>query len=221
VDYDGEVTYFAFEHLMLWERQIASALQSSLDFGYFVAQRVRGDRRGELKVFPVGQAIMTGRLRARATHSVEGRLAAGVTGYFDRIRDVVQPRGQAQAELMTYIPAHWAAGFNFGFFTPISRDPVVLADGTLADDETVLRLQTPVTYTINDRTAFEFGTVFSIRGSHLTTDDFRVGRFEAWAYVAVRVGGGTARGGEEVGDRGEGPIGVGNTGIGIGTGGRY
>jgi hypothetical protein len=35
-----------------------------------------------------------------------------------------------------------------------------------------------------------------------------------WLYVAFRIGGGTARGGEEVAGRGEGQIGTGTQGVG-------
>jgi hypothetical protein len=80
--------------------------------------------------------------------------------------------------------------------------------------ETLIRGQTPVTYTINRFSALEFGAIVSVRGSHLAAQEFRFTQLELWGYLAFRVGAGTARGQNEVAGRGEGPIGTGTQGIG-------
>jgi hypothetical protein len=101
-------------------------------------------------------------------------------------------------------------GSAYTALTPRPR-PLV---GMIEIPETVIRAQTPVTYSINDYSTFEFGTIFSVRGSHLAAEDFAFRQVEMWLYVAFRIGAGTTRGGEEVEGRGTGQIGTGTQGFG-------
>jgi hypothetical protein len=223
VDYDGQVTFVAVDSRVGWGRRLGLRTDLSLDGGVFGARTVRSEREperlGDSRVFPVGEATLTGRLHSEATHWVDGTITTGVFGFFDRVRDRVDPRAQAQFDITTVIPPRWTAGVSLAAFLPITEDPRLLSDGTQSPDEVVYRAQTPVGYLINDFTRFEFGTVFAIRTSHPNADPVEISRFEMWFYVAMRFGMGTARGGAEVEQR-EGPIGLGASGLGTATGGQ-
>jgi hypothetical protein len=224
VDYDYETTFFAADSRVGWERQLGTDLAMRLTGGVFGAQLLRGpiddlDFDGEpdasgSAVFPVGSASITGRLYSRASHWVDGDLGFEVVGFFDRVTSRVDPRGQLTAGITTTIPPRWAVAVQGSAYTSLTPSPRPLV-GLVEIPETVIRAQTPVTITINDNSAFEFGTVFSVRGSHLAADDYDFTQFEAWFYVAYRIGAGTARGGEEVAGRGQGQIGTGTQGMGV------
>ena len=230
VDYNDTVTFLSTQGMVHWNRQIRRGLSSQLDLGLFGANVLRApegsdaDEQGT-QVFPVGSLRFNGLLFGRSNVQLSGNLGAGVQGYFDRITERVEPRANLTAGLFTAIPPQWDVGISMAAFTALTtdpRDPVrdPVTDGLLEVPETVISGQTPVTYTINDRTQFEFGTVFSFRGSHLGADDPEFTQFEGWFYVAIRAAGGTARGGEEVAERESGSIGVGLRGLGTTAGGR-
>lgn len=222
VDYNYDTTFFAADSRIGWDRMLAPELSTRLTLGVFGSRLLRGtiddlDGDGEpdarpTAVFPVGSASINGRLHSRASHYVDGNLGFEVVGFFDRVTSRVDPRGQLTAGITTTIPPRWAVGVQAGAYTSLTPRPRPDV-GMVEIPETVINAHTPVTYTINDNSAFEFGTVFSVRGSHLAAEDFRFTQVEAWFYVAYRIGAGTGRGGEEVGGRGEGPIGSGTGGI--------
>lgn len=223
VDYDFDTTFFAADSRLGWERRLTENLSTRLTGGVFGAQLIRGtlddlDGNGapegrRAALFPVGSANITGRMHSRASHWVDGNVGFEVVGFFDRITSRVDPRGQLTAGITTTIPPRWAVAVQGSAYSALTPRPRPLI-GMIEIPETVIRAQTPVTYTINDNSAFEFGTVFSVRGSHLAASEFAFTQTEMWLYVAFRIGGGTARGGEEVAGRGEGQIGTGTQGVG-------
>jgi hypothetical protein len=225
VDYNGEVTFFSGDGRVGWQRRFRPALRGQADVGVFGARTLRttddaATQAGEVKVFPVGGLQLIGRLYGRSTHEVEGNLGAGVVGFFDRVTERVEPRANVTAGITTFVPPKWRIGISAMGFTPVTREPVPLIGAMMQRiPETVVTATTPVTYTIDDHAQFEFGTVFSVRGSHFADPDFEFTQLEAWLYVAFRFAGGTSHGGEVAGAR-RGPIGVGAQGFGAITSGR-
>ena len=211
---------------LAWSRQLASRLRSRLDGGVFTVRVIdeRDDPFGaRSRVLPVGNAGLTGRLLSRARVRLEGDVTAGINGFFDVLRGTVQPRVGGSAQLAAEMPPRWRAGVLVSFFTSANSNPQTVVDGDLPLlDETVLFAQTPVTYMIDERMFFEFGTIITARGPHLSVEDFSfANQLELWGYVAFRFSIGTSRGGREVGGRsgsigGLGPA-AGVTGAAIGS----
>lgn len=226
VDYNNEVTFFSADGRVGWERQLRPELRSHLDLGVFGARTLRSSDttaaqdEDDVKVFPVGSFRFTGRLYGASTHSLEGNVGGGAVGFFDRISERVEPRGNLSAGLTTIIPPRWTVGVSASAFTALTQSPrPIPPNTTFRVPETVIAGTTPVTYTIDNNTQVEFGTVVSMRASHFADPAFEFSQFEGWLYIAFRVAGGTARGGDEVGERG-GPIGVGAQGFNAVAGGR-
>lgn len=226
VDYDFETTFASLEGRLAWLRTISLPTSVRLEAGVFAAnlwRSVDSRREGDWKVFPVGSFTILGRLSASATHQLDGTLGVGVVSFFDRVSEVVEPRAYASLGLAATIPPRWLASINASMYTAATKEPRTRTNvGFELFDvpETVIQAQTPFTYTIDDQTRFEFGTVFSVRGSHFASEDFDFSQFEAWLYVAARVGGSTARGRLELGERSSGSIGVGTGGLRAQSGGR-
>ena len=236
VDYNNETTFVAIDNRVGWGRRLGPLTDLSLDAGVFGARALRSTAAsstaaGSSRVFPVGSATVSGRLRSRASHWVDGSVTTAVTGFFDRVRERVEPRLRLQADIMVTLPPRWLMGVIFSAFSPLTRNPRMDVTGvevfsptlTLprvapARDELVFRAQTPFTYTLNDHAAFEIGTAVSVRSSHPAARPFGFSRLETWLYIAVRFAGSTARGGEEINR--SWPIGLGTTGLASGTGGR-
>lgn len=220
VDYDQQTTYATGSGRVDWARRLTLRLQTEFGGGLFVAQPIRNSETAsdKFQAFPIGSGTIVGRLRSRSSHWVEGRLSLGAGAFFDRLEERVEPRGNVAARINTVVPPRWVIGALVAAYTPLTSEPELRA-GIERDDETTIRGETPITYTINDSTRFEFGTVFSVRSNHLAASSFSFTRLETWLYVAIRFSGSTARGGEEIGDRASQPIGVGSGGVRPGTGG--
>ncbi len=219
VDYNGEVTFADSDNRVRWIRRLRPSLTAQVDAGIFGAARVRGGS-SNFQVFPVGGASVSGGLRRRANYNVDGSLGLDFSGFFDRVTERVDPRARLTATLTFNIPPRWSAGATLGAFTNVTgspRDPSATGDTV---PESQIQFTTPVTYQIDDRQQFEFGTILSVRAPHLRADDLEFTQLETWFYVAYRVGGGTARGGDEVGGGGGGSIGTGTRGVDAAGGGR-
>ena len=225
VDYDSEDTYVVADTRVGWDRQVATNLFTRLDAGLFVASLIRGEPgdtdldgtadTSATRVFPVGSVSLQGRLRSTASHWVDGNLGFEVIGFFDRVAVRVDPRGQLTAGITTTIPPRWAAGLQAAAFTALNPDPRPSVGMNMIEvPETLIRVQTPITYAIGRYSALEFGAIVSVRASHLASSQFQFTQLELWGYLAYRIGAGTARGQGEVGGRGDGPIGTGTQGIG-------
>jgi hypothetical protein len=224
--FDPGALFATVDARLAWGRQIRRRLRSRLDGGVFTVHVL--DRRDDpfearSRVLPVGNAGLTGALLSRARIRLDADVTAGINGFFDVLRGTVQPRAGGSVQLSADMPPRWRAGVVTSFFTSANRNPQTVLDGPqLLLDETVLYAQTPVTYMIDERMFFEFGTIVTARGPHLSADDFSFGnQLELWGYVAFRFSIGTARGGLEA-ERGGGSIGglgpaAGVTGAAIGT----
>ena len=140
-------------------------------------------------------------------------------GFFDRINEQVEPRARLTGAITVTLPPRWIARAAGSAFTAVTREPRLDTTGDVEVPQSQVQFSTPITYLINSRQEFEFGTILSVRGSHVRSQNFEFSQLETWLYVAYRIGGGTARGGNEATGRESGAaVGRGNRSTGGRTG---
>lgn len=196
----GETRYASVDSRVAWLRRIRGSLSTTLDAGTF-AVRTYGEGGG-FRLFPAGGASINGDLRRRARYRITGDIDGQISGFFDRVTGGIDPRASVSAGIVVELPPRWMVRFSGAAVTNATLTP--RDNGEAA--ESTINLSTPVTYTINERQSFEFGTVLTVRAPHLASNQLEFRQLETWLYVAYRVGVGTARGGEEV-TSSQGPIG--------------
>lgn len=229
--YNEGVTFLNVDARAGWGRALSRLWASHLELGVFAAHRIgeptlvpgESNLRPATRVFPVGSLDFTGRLWSKAGRKyLDGTLSAGVLGFFDRITEQVEPRALLALGIDGSLPPKWAIGVRGSIYTAVTpqpRLPRVIEGQFLELPETVIQAQTPITYTIDHQTRFEFGTVMSVRGTHFRSDNFRFSQLETWVYVAIRFAASTSRGRMELGPRSSGAIGAGTAGMGAAYGG--
>jgi|GEM_PF-1906671 len=205
---EGDTQFVTTQATGQWRRQIRPSLSSSLGAGVFGSTGVGGTRTNGL--MPVALASVTGALVRSASHNVDATVVAGVTPYFDRVRVQLDPRATLNATVVVALPPRWSVRVLAGGVTNATTRPRTL-DNDGGEDvrtvtETQVRLGVPVTYQINEQQQFEFGLLMSARAPHLRSDRFEFNQGETWLYVAYRIGAGTARGGQEVGQANRGAV---------------
>lgn len=233
VDYDGETTFVSGNGIVAWDRRLLSRLVGRIDAGIFMSYVLRSaiddgdattdpdnpdpdqavvvDEGPTFEVFPVGNVSLNGRMFENSRWSLEGTVAVGVQGFFDRVTETVEPRANLLVGLTAELPPRWSFGINGTMYTPATANARVFGTGVTAYNppESVIQAQTPIVYSIDDFTRIEFGTILSVRSTHFRASDFRFSQLETWLYVAARWGRSTARGRRETGERSSGTIGTG------------
>lgn len=206
-DYDrGGTQYMTVQGLAEWERQIRPSLSTSVGGGVFYFTGVGGTESESIPVQPVVLASVTGGLVRRASHNVDATLGTGIAPYFNRARVSLDSRATLTGSVTVNIPPLWTVRVIGAALTNATADPLPATGNGRAATETQMRLALPVTYQINDQQQFEFGFLGTVRGSHVQADPFEFNQLETWLYVAYRIGAGTARGGQEVGQSGSGTV---------------
>lgn len=202
-DFDPGALFGALDARAAWIHTLRRNLDLALDAGVFVTQviaRQDADIGDDGTAFPVGGVSLNGRLRSRSSYTLDGGVAAGFSGLFDAISGRLLYRARFNARMQATFPPRWSAGIDASFLTSPTPEPIE-AMGAFPVPETLAQVQTPVRYLIDDTKNIEFGTIFGVRAPHLAAESFDSVRYEAWVYLAFRIGGGTARGGREVGGR--------------------
>ncbi len=202
-DFDPGAIFVSVDGRVAWIHALRRNLNIALDGGAFVTRvAARQDDPGTSNgaTVPVGGIGISGRLRARANYSVEGSSSVGFSGLFDALSGRLLYRVRANARMLASFPPRWSAGFDAGFTTAPTREPLRVIGGQPVP-ETLATIQTPIRYLIDDFKTIEFGGILGIRAPHLAAQSFDSVRYEAWVYLAFRIGAGTARGGREVRQR--------------------
>jgi len=202
-DFDPGAVFGAVDLRVAWIHTLRRNLDLALDAGVFTTRVIARqddvtDNNGA--TFPVGGIGLNGRLRARARYALDGGASVGFSGLFDAISGRLLYRARASTRLQASFPPRWSAAIDASFLTSPTPEPLRVAGGAPVP-ETLAQVQTPIRYLIDDTKNIEFGAIFGIRAPHLAAQSFDSVRYEAWAYLAFRIGGGTARGGREVRQR--------------------
>ena len=205
----GETQYVTTQAVGQWRRELRPSLSTSLGLGLFGSAGVGDTETNE--VLPVGLASLTGGLVRRASHNVDATVTAGITPYFDRVRTELDPRATLNGTVLIAVPPRWSIRVLAGGVTNATAQPRPQPNADDGGDvrlvtETQVRIGVPVTYQINDEQQVEFGLLASARAPHLRADNFEFNQLETWLYVAYRIGAGTARGGQEVGQASQGAV---------------
>jgi hypothetical protein len=202
-DFDPGAVFGSGDIRFAWIHSLRRNLDLALDAGVFVTRviaRQDDNTDNEGATFPVGGISLNGRLRSRSSYTLDGGVATGFSGLFDAISGRLLYRARFNARMQATFPPRWSAGIDASFLTSPTPEPIRVAGG-FPVPETLAQVQTPVRYLIDDTKNIEFGTIFGVRAPHLAAESFDSVRYEAWVYLAFRIGGGTARGGREVGGR--------------------
>jgi hypothetical protein len=202
-DFDPGAIFGAGDLRVAWLHTLRRNLEIVMDAGVFVTRvvaRQDDNTDNDGATFPVGGIGLNGRLRARARYTLDGGGAVGFSGLFDSISGRLLYRVRANARLLATFPPRWSAGLDASFITSPTPEPIRVTGG-FPVPETLAQVQAPIRYSFDDTKNIEFGAIFGVRAPHLAAQSFSSVRYEAWAYVAFRIGGGTARGGREVRSR--------------------
>ena len=206
-DYNqGGTQYATVQGLAEWDRQIRPSLSTSVGGGVFYFAGVGDTQSESIPVQPVLLTSVTGGLVRRASHNVDATLGAGVAPYFNRARISLDSRATLSGNIAINIPPRWTVRVLGAALTNATAEPLPDTGNGNPATETQMRLALPVTYQIDDRQQFEFGFLGTVRGSHIQADNFEFNQLETWLYVAYRIGAGTARGGQEVGQASSGAV---------------
>lgn len=206
-DYDrGGTQYVTVQGLAEWDRQLRPSLSTSVGGGLFYFAGVGDTDSESIPVQPVALASVTGGLVRRASYNVDATLGTGVAPYFNRARVSLDSRATLNGNVTVNIPPLWTVRVIGTALTSATAEPLPATGNGRAATETQVRLALPVTYQINEQQQFEFGFLGTVRGSHIQADNFEFNQLETWLYVAYRIGAGTARGGQEVGQSGSGTV---------------
>jgi len=218
-----------------WRRQLDTQVWMTADLGFLISQKRSCGNGGvimsdgsapprlgdpdcdvetEWEGFPTGFLAFDGQLRARASHTIVGNVGLGVTGYFDRLRERLEPRAQLAYGLTLNLPPDWSVGLLGDFTIPATLEPrpPEVGVGTTTpnpgpDDVDVFVSQRPenrfsarvsVNYVINAQNQVQFGVIAATSTTHFAAPDFQFQRNEFWGFVLLRFGIGTVRGGGEL-----------------------
>lgn len=204
VDFDARGASYIVAGSYGWARRITSRLDSLIRAGLFASQETRPpegvDRTNAgSPVQPVVVAQLNGRLYNRSGLRISGNFGLSNTALRDSITGEVVPRIGLSSQLTFFFPPRWTAGLSANFYTTATIEPRFAADpGGMTDpdevfldpsaqQETALSWRTPVSYSFRNNYAVEFGTIWSVRGPHLSTSPFRFRQLESWLYVAFSV----------------------------------
>jgi hypothetical protein len=206
-DYNrGATQYVTVQGLAEWDRQIRPSLSTSVGAGVFSFAGVGETQTESIPVQPVALASVTGGLVRRASHNVEATIGAGLAPYFNRARISLDSRATLSANVTVNIPPRWTVRVLGAALTNATAEPLPDTGNGNQATETQMRLALPVTYQINDQQQFEFGFLGTVRAPHVQSNQFEFNQLETWLYVAYRIGAGTARGGQEVGQSSSGAV---------------
>jgi hypothetical protein len=194
VDFDTRGSQTTQSLQTRWDRQLTRRLGSRVGGGVYSVQVLRRPTTGltptdTAPVLPTANAGLDGRLVERARFRLSADVSASSQAYLDQITGEVLPQAGGTFGLTAYFPPRWTAAATASFYTLATLQPRDFG-GTPIDpntsNETVVNARTPVSYRVDERLAFEFGTIVSARAPHVRTPGFAFRQLETWLYFAVR-----------------------------------
>lgn len=199
IDFVPGALFVSVDARLAWSHALRRRLRLGVDAGMFVgrvALRQDDTTGADDAAFPVGSLSLTGTMIARSRYSLGGAVTASAFGVFDAGSGRLLYRSLLGTDLVLALPPRWSAGITASFVTAITPEPADSRD-VVSVAETIALARTPIAYRIDDTKSVEFGTILGVRAPHLAAQDFSSTQYEAWLYVAFRIGGTTARAGRQ------------------------
>ena len=147
-----------------------------------------GPAAGDTDVSPTGEAHLTTHVYSERGRYVDAGVSAQYQWYFDPVVGrPVQRAGGGVFGTFTLLP-DWTMGAAVSFFTTVGESTFETAEEatTVRTDQTMLRIDAPVSYDINRFLGLEFGVRSNFRGPAIA-DGLHLSEVELWFYGALRI----------------------------------
>lgn len=188
----GDSTFSVISTRLSVTQAVSRQTEAALAVGYvdlrvLQGSELLGTERGEHHTTPTVEAQVQSRVWHERGKDLDAGAFALYRWFFDPIlgRPVRRVGGGVFALLA--LPPRWTASLNVAFFTTVGDDdfepPAFLAERRF--DQTMLRIDAPVTYLLSRFVGLEFGVRSNLRGASVE-DGFTLDRVELWAYGALR-----------------------------------
>jgi hypothetical protein len=188
----GDTTYAVIAPGLRWSHRITEQTEASLSGGVAYLRVVQGSellgaREGDAETTPIAEAQMQSQLWRERGRTLLAGAFAQYRWFFDPIlgRPVRRVGGGLNATLD--LPPDWTVRSALSFFTTVGNDEFAPPEFLTARrfDQTMLRIDVPVTYQASRLIGLEFGIRSNLRGPALG-DGVEINRVEFWGYGAVR-----------------------------------
>ncbi len=192
--FQDESSFFAVSPNFAWGHDFSRRTQGTFGAGVTYMRVLEssdpeeGPAPGDTDITPTADAQIKSRLLGERGMYVDGGAMAEYRWFFDPVvgRPVQRAGGGffTQAEL----PPDWSAGAAVSFFTTVGTDRFEPDEdlATIRRDETMLRVDVPITYSLTRLLGLEFGVRSTLRGPPVA-DGLDFDRVEFWAYGALRL----------------------------------
>jgi hypothetical protein len=191
--FEDESSFFAVAPTVTWGHDFSRRTAGTLGAGVTYLQVLDssdpgGPEPGDTDVTPTAEASVKSRLHGERGLSVDAGVAAEYRWFFDPV--VGRPVQRAGGGFFTQVnlPPDWTAGGAVAFFTTVGEDTFEPEEDldVVRRDETILRIDAPVTYRISRLVGLEFGVRSTLRGPPVA-EGVELDRVELWFYGALRL----------------------------------
>jgi hypothetical protein len=192
--FQDESSYFVVTPSLAWGHNFSRRTAGTLGAGVAYLQVLEtsedsgGPTPGEVDFTPTADASIKSRVLGERGMYVDAGAAAEYRWFFDPV--VGRPVQRAGGGLFSQVnlPPDWTAGAAVAFFTTVGQSEFepVQEVGVVRRDETMLRIDAPVTYRISRLVGLEFGVRSTLRGPPVA-DGLELDRVELWFYGALRL----------------------------------
>lgn len=187
----GDSTYSVISTRLSITQAVSRQTEAALAIGYadlrvLQGSELLGTERGEHHTTPTAEAQIQSRVWQERGKSLDAGAFATYRWFFDPILGRPVRRVGGGVFALLGLPPRWTAAANVAFFTSVGDDfepPEFLAERRF--DQTMLRIDAPVTYALSRYVGLEFGVRSNLRGAS-PEEGFTLDRVELWVYGALR-----------------------------------
>lgn len=187
----GDSTYSVISPRLRLNHVFSRQTEGAVAFGYvdlrvLQGSELLGTEQGERHATPTADVQMQSRVWQERGKSLSAGAFATYRWFFDPILGRPVRRIGGGTFAMLDLPPDWAAAANLSFFTTLGDDfepPEFLADRRF--DQTMLRIDVPVSYAVSRYLGVEVGVRSNLRGPSWS-EGVVLDRVELWAYGALR-----------------------------------
>ncbi len=191
--FENESTYLAVTPNLQLSHDFSRRTSGSLGGGVAYMRVMEttdpdGPAPGDTDFSPTADLSLKSRVYGKRGESVETGVFAQYQWYFDPVLGrPVQRAGGGLLGAMELAP-DWTAGLSVSFFTTVGEDEFATTEemDVVRQDQTMLRIDAPISYDINPLLGLEFGVRSNLRGPPIA-DGLAFTDVEFWAYGALRI----------------------------------